>query len=118
MSPYDGRIDHEVLVLAIAQQLVKDLLPNPVRRPTAEALVQALVLSVALRKIVSVGTGTQNPQNSVHEKTIVSCSAANAFNPPRKNILNPFPLHIAQLVTTDPHKTRTTNPAQTAKSIC
>jgi hypothetical protein len=45
--------------------------PHPAGRPAAEPLMHALVLAVALGKIVPVRTGTQHPQHPVDEHAIV-----------------------------------------------
>ena len=50
VSPDDSGIEHQVLILPVLDQVVKDALPHGTR-PAHEPHVHALVLAVALRKI-------------------------------------------------------------------
>jgi len=118
MRPHDGRIDHQILVLAVAHDLVKHLLPDAAISPPNEAFMYAFILSVALRKVAPSRSGPKHPQHSVDEHTVVSGGPSNALQPSRKQILDLLPLHIAQLVPANPHTYRKAKPTRLAKCIC
>src|SRR5208282_5755194 len=98
VCPHNGRVDHQILVLAVSHQLLENPLPDAAARPANEALVHAFVLAIMLGKIVPACSGTQDPKHSVHKQTVVGSGAAYMLFAARKKARNPFPLQITQLI--------------------
>ena len=98
MSPDDGRVDHEVLVLRVGGQNLEDFFPHARSRPAGEALVDALPVAVTLRQMTPVGTAAQDPQNAVHEGPIVRSRTTSISGFAGQQILNLLPLGFGQLV--------------------
>src|SRR6202035_5188792 len=73
---------------------------TPARAPAHEPRMHALVLAIALRKIVPAGSRPQYPQNTVDELAVVGRGPPHMLHPTRKRILDPFPLRLAQLIPT------------------
>lgn len=60
-------INHDVAILAVFQQIRKNLVPDPRSSPSGEAFVGRFVLAVAFRHILPAHAGTQNPQHPIHK---------------------------------------------------
>ena len=117
MRSHDGRVDHQILVLLVADQLGEDTLPDPGPRPAHEPRMHALVLAIALRQIVPPGSRSQHPQNSIDELPVIRRRSANVLHPTRKRVFDPLPLHLAQLIPTR-HISTASATAKLEKSIC
>jgi len=115
---HDRRIDHQIKVFAIDHQVAKDLVPHSTCRPAAEPLVHALVLAVALGKIMPMSAGAQNPEHPVDKNAVVRSRTAYRFHSPWQQTLDPRPLRISQLIATHAQQSRKTNQSRDAKSIC
>ena len=76
MDANQGGVEHEVLVLAVGCQHLKDALPHTGFGPTREAGVDALPFAVSLGQVMPVRTGAQNPQNTMDEQAVISAVAA------------------------------------------
>jgi hypothetical protein len=87
--------------------------------------MHALVLAIALGKIVPARTGTEHPEHCINEQQycineqpVICCRTPHMLQPTRKRVLDPMPLRFAQLVPTRCHTPSQTNPAIAAKTIC
>ena len=110
-------IDHQILVLVIAYQLLEDPLPDPRPGSAHETLVHALVLSVALRQVAPPRTAAQHPQHAIDEVAVISRDAAHMILASGKKIPDPLPLRFAQLVSARHTYTAAAN-LRAAKCIC
>lgn len=99
MCPHDGRIQHQILALLVAHQLVKDPLQDAGIGPAHKALMHALVLDKTLRQVGPARSRAQYPQHAVDEKPVVSCGTTLRFVPARKKILDLLSLQITQFIT-------------------
>jgi hypothetical protein len=98
MGPDQGGVEHDVLVIRILDEGCKDALPDAPVGPSAEALVDALPLAVALGKVVPVRTGAQHPETGVHKQPVVLSCAPRVALFARQKRRDPPPLRIAQLI--------------------
>ena len=114
---HDGRVDHQILVFLVSGQIVEDALPHPAARPAHEPRVHAFVFAVTFGKVRPTRTGAKHPQHTVDELTVVRRRSAHMLHSPRKPVLDPHPLRIAQLVSAR-HTTSATKQHELAKSIC
>jgi hypothetical protein len=80
--------------------------------------MHALVLAIALGKIVPARTGTEHPEHCINEQQycineqpVICCRTPHMLQPTRKRVLDPMPLRFAQLVPTMCH-----SPSQTKSS--
>src|SRR3954452_7774641 len=113
VSPDQGGIKHQILVVRIARQALKDPLPDPLLGPAREALMHALPLAVALRKVAPACPRAQHPQDRVDEQPVVLAGPAGIAGLARQNALDPTPLHLCQLVALD-HRSVPNHPTRNA----
>jgi len=75
VSAHDGSVDHHVLVIVIARQLLENAFENPSLRPSTEALMDDLPITKALRQVARDARSI-SVQNSFNEQSVVRRSAA------------------------------------------
>jgi hypothetical protein len=68
VSPHDRRVQHQVRVLRVRNQIVEDPIPYANPRPPCKTLVHALVLAIALWQVFPAHARTHHPQHS-HSRT-------------------------------------------------
>jgi hypothetical protein len=95
VSAHDGGVNHHVLVIVIARQLLENALENPTLRPSTEALMDDLPITKALRQITPRDASPISVQNSFNEQSVVGRSAAYVAFATRQKILDPVPLVVA-----------------------
>jgi len=98
MSPHDGAVDHRVLVVAIGGQVPKDALPYAGFGPAAEPPVRILPVAEALRQVASWYSGTVPVQHRLDKATIVLGGCPDVAQLAGKQVLDPFPLVVAQSI--------------------
>ena len=76
MGANHGAIQHQILIVRIVCQILKDALPDARFGPTGKAFVHGFVLAVPLWQIVPMGARANNPKNSIHKQSIISTRAA------------------------------------------
>jgi hypothetical protein len=94
VRPNHGRIEHEVLVFAIADQSLRHPLPHPGFCPPRKPGVDTFPFLVSLGKIAPAGTRPQNPKDAVHELPLVALRPARIANLPWQKVLHALPLPI------------------------
>ncbi len=81
MGAHDGGVDHHVLVIVIARQLLENTLENPTLCPPTETLMDDLPITKALRQIAPRDASSISVQNSFNEQSVVRRSATNVAFP-------------------------------------
>jgi len=71
MRPYDGGVDDKVFEIRIFAQLGKKPLPNALFCPSAETPEHTVPITKLFWQIPPRGAGTDQPQYSIDEQTIV-----------------------------------------------
>ena len=103
MCANDGRVEHEGFAVNILAQLLEDVDPHPPLSPPPETRVDGVPRTVATRQVTPGGPCSKNPQNPVdHDSVWLRWSAPPAAFRGQKRYY-PFPLLIAQLVSS-PHR--------------
>jgi hypothetical protein len=90
----DGTVDHQMLVIAIGRQCSEHPLPDAGTTPAAEALMDRLPLTVTLRQVAPACAGSQHPQTSVDEQTVVHSRAPGIANLAGQQWVNLGPLRL------------------------
>jgi hypothetical protein len=69
MGSHDGRVDHEVVIVRIVCEDLKDLFPDTRPRPASEALVDTLPVALAFSQACATTTlrCAKHPQTAVEE---------------------------------------------------
>jgi len=120
----DGPVGAFRLVAATAQ-LIQHPLPRTVPRPPPVSHVDGLPVPVLRRQIPPRRTGTRPPQHSVDDAPMILPPAAAPRRTVRQQRLQPSPLRIRQIMTTNhksglshpPSKIQETRPRSTAARI-
>jgi hypothetical protein len=73
------------------------------------------MFDITLRHVLPTHAGAQYPQHPMHKSPVVFRRTANCANPPRKQCLNPTPLHLRQLISPYTHLSTATNLQQIEK---
>ena len=85
VSAEQGRVEHEIRVVAVLDQRGKHLVPNGGLGPSGEALLQRLPLAVALRKVAPVRGVAQHPTAGLYQQQGVSGGASGIRRLPRQH---------------------------------
>lgn len=100
MRPDDAAVDHQVIIASIPDQALEHLLPDTLGRPAGEPLVHAFVGSVVRWQVAPACPGAQHPQHAIDEGPVVGRCTARIAGLARKEVLDPLPLGLGQLVAT------------------
>ena len=76
MSANHGTIQHEILIVRIVRQILKDSFPHACFGPAGEALMDGFVLTVPLRQVMPMSTRADHPKNGIHKQPIISARPA------------------------------------------
>jgi hypothetical protein len=98
MGADDRGVDHQVLSVRVAGQVIQYTIENAALAPSAEALVRAFPRTKMRRQIAPGNARPIAIENRVDEKPIVWRRAADMPLTPGKKILNPLPLIIPQSI--------------------
>ena len=115
LSANDAGIDHDIPVLPALQQIGEDTIPDASRCPSRKTLVSRLVLAIALGHVLPAHARTQDPQHAVNEPPVIFRRTTHRSSPPRQQQLDPTPLYLRQLITTNAHPPTAPNPQQYEK---
>ncbi len=63
VSPHDGRVDHEILIIRIVCKNLEDLFPNTSFGPASKSLVSAFPIAESFGHVASVRSAAQHPQH-------------------------------------------------------
>src|SRR6185369_3485432 len=93
----DSGIDDEVLVVRIFTQLVEDMLPNAVLRPSSETLELTVPVPELVRKIAPGRSRSENPEHTIDEAAIVLAVPSLVALFAWTQLLDALPLRIRQI---------------------
>src|SRR5262245_49787333 len=99
VRPDDGGVEKQLLQVRVLQS-AKDPLPNPFLGPARETSEHRVGFAKPLRQVLPRGASPCNPQHRVDEQSVVLGGHAWVADPPRKEVLDPNPLVIRDLVPT------------------
>ena len=71
MRANNGGVDHHVLVVGIARQLLENVLENAALRPSAETLVDDFPITETLGQIASRNAGSISVKNGFDEQSVI-----------------------------------------------
>jgi len=98
MGSHDGRIQHQVRILTVRNQIGKQTVPNPRLGPAHESLVHALVLAIPLRHVRPAHPRAHHPKHRIHKPPVILCRTTHRPRPPRQKRLHSPPLRLRQLI--------------------
>jgi hypothetical protein len=70
MGANHSAIEHEILIVRIARQILKDPLPHARFGLPSELLMHGFLLAITLRQVVPVGTRADHRKNRIHEQRL------------------------------------------------
>jgi|GEM_PF-2510404 len=94
MRPYDGGIDHGVLVVGILGQRLENALPDAARAPARVARMNHAEIAEAFRQVPPRNAGTVALQHRFDKQAIVRCRSASMAFSTGEPILDPLPLVV------------------------
>lgn len=104
MDAHQGRVEHQVFVVAVLDQLGEHLLPHAGLGPAGEAGMDALPLAVAFGQMLPERAGTKNSQNAIYEQTVISAAAAGIADFSGQQRRYSSPLRLAQFIALHTHQ--------------
>lgn len=75
VGPHEARIEADIIIGGVVNEMSEDALPYAGLGPPREALVDGLPSAIALRQVVPVRAGPQHSQHTIDESEIVSLRA-------------------------------------------
>jgi len=96
MHPDDRAIDHRVLEIWSARQLLKDPVEHVLLRPTTEPLEDGVPVAIAVRQVPPRRTRSDHPKNGFEKLSIIRARAPRITDLARKQRRYPLPLLVAQ----------------------
>jgi hypothetical protein len=96
MGAHDGAVDHRIFVVGVCCEMLKHPLPNAAFGPTAEPPVHLNSVTEPLRQIAPRHPRTITIEHRLHEQPIVRRGHPDRPFPPGQQVLDPFPLVVAQ----------------------
>jgi hypothetical protein len=94
MRANNGGVDHHVLVVGIARQLLENALENAALRPSAETLVDDFPITETLGQIAPRNAGSISVKNGFDEHSVIRRRTPDMALPARQKILDPIPLVV------------------------
>src|SRR5215472_10740452 len=98
VRPNDRAVDHRIFVIGVGGQMLEDFLPDAGLAPAAEPLMGILPVAQSLRQITPGDAGAVAIEHRLYESTVVFGSHADMAQPPGEQVLDPFPLVVAQSI--------------------
>jgi len=98
VGAHDGAVNHGVFIIGIGSQKLEELLPHTLLGPSAEPPMGVLPITELFGQIAPRNSGPVAIDHRLDESTVVLGGYANMTDPARKQVLDPFPLIIAQSI--------------------
>ena len=95
----DSGIEHHVLIIVVGGQVFEYAFENPALAPTPKSLVYVPPVAETTGKIAPRYAGAIAIKHRLNEQTIVAGRYTNMPFAPRKKVLDPMPLIVAQSIT-------------------
>ena len=92
----DGRVDEALLEIGISAQRFGDTVPYPVCFPTGEADLHRMPIAKLGRQVSLRIANTRHIWHRFDEQPVIRCLPAFVYRLPRKQMLDTFPLPVAQ----------------------
>jgi hypothetical protein len=92
----NSTVDHRIFVVGISCEMLEHPLPDTALGPTAEPPVHLNSVTEPLRQIAPWHPGTITIKHGLDEQPIVRCGDPDRAFPPGQQLLDPFPLVVAQ----------------------
>ena len=99
MGARDGAVDHRVFVVRVGGQMLKNLFPDAGFRPAAEAAMNVLPVTEALREISPGNAGTVPVERCLHEQAVIRRGCSGGARPAWQHVFDPVPLVVSYSVT-------------------
>jgi hypothetical protein len=98
MGAHDGAVDHRVLVVGIACEVLEDALPHTRVGPAAEAPMHLHTIAEAFGQVAPGNTGPVAVEHRLDEQPIIRRRDADPALLPRQQVLDSVPLVIVQAI--------------------
>lgn len=98
MGAHEARVETDIIVPGIIDEVGEDALPHTGLRPSCEAFVGGLPFAVALGKIVPMRARAQHPKHAVDESKVITPRPARITGLAGQQMLDPPPLFRRQFV--------------------
>src|SRR4029077_18430064 len=96
MGAHNSTVDHGIFVVGISCEMLENPLPDTAFGPTAEPPVHLNSVTEPLRQIAPGHPGTITIEHGLDEQSIVRRGHPDRAFAPGQQILDPFPLVVAQ----------------------
>jgi hypothetical protein len=96
MGAHNGAVDHRIFVVGVCCEMLEPSLPDTTFGPTAEPPVYLNTVTEPLRQIAPWHACPITIEHRLDEQTIVRCGHPDRAFAPGQQVLDPFPLVVAQ----------------------
>lgn len=96
MGPYDGAVDHRVLVVGVSREMMENPFPDAGFSPSAEAPMDVFPMAEMFRQVTPGNACPISEQHRFDEAAVVGCRDAHRSGPAGQQVLDVIPLIIAQ----------------------
>src|SRR5215212_1410884 len=98
MGAHDGAVDHGILVVGVACEVLEDALPHTRLGPAAEAPMHLHAVAEALGQVAPGNTGPVAVEHRLDKQPIIRRRDADPALLPRQQVLDSVPLVIVQAI--------------------
>src|SRR3984957_2576970 len=96
MGAHNGAVDHRIFVVGVCCEILEHPLPDTAFGPTAEPPMHLNSVTEPLRQIAPGHPRTITIEHGLDEQPVVRCGHSDRAFAPGQQVLDPFPLVVAQ----------------------